>query len=239
MTSSERWVLSCLVPNFAFRVFPKWVTMHKAPPLPAKSASVDLVSSPNITRTQRSTRKWLTVTDSSTQAGHTSYPRYQCGPSGDIGEIQPSGVIKIIDRIKNIFKLSQGEYVAVEKIESALQQALTVGQIWVYGDSHQRFLVAIVHPNVYKVRHLVHDNASLDEICKSEAVKTEVLKDLTETGRAAGLKGFERVQSIGLVTEEFTVENGLMTPSQKLKRHDLLKRYKEIIDGLYSESNTS
>ena len=167
------------------------------------------------------------------------YLSYRRRPSGDIGEIQPSGVIKIVDRIKNIFKLSQGEYVAVEKIESVLQQASTVGQIWVYGDSHQRFLVAIVHPNVHKVGHLLHDSASLDEICKSDAVKAEVLKDLTETGRASGLKGFERVQNIGLVTEEFTVENGLMTPSQKLKRHDLLKRYKETIDALYSESSTS
>lgn len=120
-------------------------------------------------------------------------------------------------------------------IESVLSQASSVGQIWVYGDSHQRYLVAIVYPNEHRLTHLVSESASLDQICGSEAVKKEVLKELTDVAKTNGLKGFERVRDIGLVSEAFTIENGMMTPSQKLKRHDLLRKYKTVIEGLYAE----
>lgn len=151
-------------------------------------------------------------------------------------ELQSTGSIKIIDRKKNIFKLSQGEYVAVEKIENILQQASTVNQIWVYGDSHQRFLVAIIYPNHHSLAHLSEGGTSITSICGSEAVKKAVLHELTEVGKSGGLKGFERVHDIALVPDEFTIENGLMTPSSKLKRHELLRRYKTTIDALYAES---
>ena len=67
--------------------------------------------------------------------------------TGDIGMFLPSGALKIIDRKKNIFKLSQGEYIAPDKIEQKIQQSAYVAQIFVYGDSLQHFLVAIVVPD--------------------------------------------------------------------------------------------
>ena len=68
--------------------------------------------------------------------------------TGDIGQILPNGSLKIIDRKKNIFKLSQGEYVAPEKVENIYARAKAVGESFVYGDSLQHFNVAIVHPNL-------------------------------------------------------------------------------------------
>ncbi len=71
--------------------------------------------------------------------------------SGDIGTILPNGALKIIDRKKNIFKLSQGEYVAPEKIENICTRMEGVSEIFVYGDSLQNYLVAIIVPNEIQI----------------------------------------------------------------------------------------
>ena len=71
--------------------------------------------------------------------------------SGDIGEWLPNGAMRIIDRRKNIFKLSQGEYVAPEKIENMYTGGL-VSQIFVYGDSLQSHLVSVVVPDMQQAR---------------------------------------------------------------------------------------
>ena len=67
--------------------------------------------------------------------------------SGDVGVILPNGALKIIDRAKNIFKLSQGEYIAPEKLENIYGQIPKIAQNFVYGDSLKNFLVAIVVPD--------------------------------------------------------------------------------------------
>ena len=79
--------------------------------------------------------------------------------SGDIAQFDPiKGVFSIIDRKKNIFKLSQGEYVAPEKVELKIQQSLLVSQAFVYGDSLQHFLVAIIVPDKYCVEKWASNN---------------------------------------------------------------------------------
>jgi long-chain acyl-CoA synthetase len=67
--------------------------------------------------------------------------------SGDVAVILPNGAIKIIDRAKNIFKLSQGEYIAPEKLENIYGEIPKIAQIFVYGDSLKHFLVAVVVPD--------------------------------------------------------------------------------------------
>jgi len=67
--------------------------------------------------------------------------------SGDVGVVRPNGSIKIVDRVKNIFKLAQGEYIAPEKIENVFVQSAFIEQVWVHGNSEMAYTVAVVVPD--------------------------------------------------------------------------------------------
>lgn len=160
--------------------------------------------------------------------------------TGDVGMITPEGALKLVDRKKNILKLSQGEYVAVEKIEGAYKESTSVEQIWVYGDSFKNFLVAVVVPTEEFVKKWATTNAKnfdYSALCKDEGFKTELKSVLDAKAKDKKLKGFEVVKQIFVESEQFSVENDLMTPTFKLKRPQLTKKYKQIVDGLYASSS--
>lgn len=137
--------------------------------------------------------------------------------TGDVGTITKQGCLKIIDRTKNIWKLSQGEYIAVEYLEGVYSRSPSVEQIWVYGDSHHSFLVAVVVPK-----------AAARGLSESE-----ILQELSQTGKAAKLKGFEMIKAIHLESEPFSVENDLLTATLKIKRPQLKKKYEKEISAMY------
>ena len=107
----------------------------------------------------------------------------------------PNGQLAIIDRKKNMFKLSQGEYVAVEKIEGVCTQASLVAQIFVYGDSKENQLVAIVVPDE-EIAAIWFTKAGLKIDWQSPQFGMAVLDQLQTLGRSAGLKGFELVYAV-------------------------------------------
>ncbi|KAA0725059.1 Long-chain-fatty-acid--CoA ligase 5 [Triplophysa tibetana] len=156
--------------------------------------------------------------------------------TGDIGKWLTSGVLKIIDRKKNIFKLAQGEYIAPEKIENVYIRSAPVAQIFVHGDSLQSCLVGIVVPDPEVLPGFAEKlgvKGSIAELCKNQDVKKAIISDLVKLGREAGLKSFEQVKELYLHPEMFTIENGLLTPTLKAKRADLTKYFKLQIDSLY------
>ncbi|XP_060794987.1 long-chain-fatty-acid--CoA ligase 5 isoform X3 [Neoarius graeffei] len=158
--------------------------------------------------------------------------------TGDIGKWLPNGVLKIIDRKKNIFKLAQGEYIAPEKIENVYVRCGSVAQVFVHGDSLQSCLVAIVVPDAEILPSLAEKlgvKGSLEELCKNQQIKKAILSDLVKLGCEAGLKSFEQVKDLHLHPEQFTVENGLLTPTLKAKRGDLSKFFKREIESLYAK----
>lgn len=161
--------------------------------------------------------------------------------TGDVGAWLPGGRLKIIDRKKNIFKLAQGEYIAPEKIENVYMRSPFVMQIFVYGDSLKANLVGVVVPDPEyllpwaKQRGMSQD---LRQLCHDEKVVAAVLKSMQEEGRVVGLKGFEQVAAIHLVPEQFTVDNGLMTPTFKIKRPQALAAFQERIRELYERLPT-
>jgi len=158
--------------------------------------------------------------------------------SGDIGLWQPNGFLKIIDRKKNIFKLSQGEYVAPEKIENIYVQSKWVAQSYVYGNSMERFLVGIVVPDEEVLAvHCAANNiaGNFSDWCKNSSIRTMILKDMEEKAVANKLQGFERVKAIHLHDDLFAPENGILTPTFKLKRPNAKKVFGAVIEGLYAE----
>lgn len=162
--------------------------------------------------------------------------------SGDVGLWDERGNLRIFDRIKNIFKLAQGEYIAAEKVENVYNQSPFIAQIFVYGNSFQSSLVAIVVPDQEFVEGLFQKREeakqfkgkSFEELCGDKQFKELVLRDMKRVGDEAKLRGFERVIAIHLEPNPWTPED-LLTPSFKLKRAPAQKKYQAAIDEMYEQ----
>ncbi|NXF46779.1 ACSL5 ligase, partial [Oceanites oceanicus] len=157
--------------------------------------------------------------------------------TGDIGKWLPNGTLKIIDRKKNIFKLAQGEYIAPEKIENVYIRSAPVAQVFVHGESLRSFLIGIVVPDPETLPEFAAKlgiKGSYEDVCKNPAVKKAILEDMVRLGKQAGLKSFEQVKDLYIHTEMFSVENGLLTPTLKAKRPELVKLFQKQIEALYS-----
>ncbi|KAJ3694615.1 hypothetical protein LUZ60_010095 [Juncus effusus] len=159
--------------------------------------------------------------------------------TGDIGEWQADGSLKMIDRRKNIFKLSQGEYVAVENLENIYGFAPTVDMIWIYGNSFKSYLVAVVNPNQQAIENWAEQNGvtgDFSAICSNSRAKEFILSELAKVAKTNKLKGFEYIKMVHLDPLPFDMERDLLTPTFKKKRPQLLKYYQIIIDGLYEST---
>jgi len=157
--------------------------------------------------------------------------------TGDIGIWQIDGNLRIVDRKKNIFKLSQGEYVAAEKIENIMARSSFVAMSFVHGDSLQSKLVAIVVPDQEYLEDWAKKNGfggSYKEVCQNLKVVQIILEDMKKQGKLAKLKGFEFPKAIYVEPEPFSPENGLLTPTFKLKRPKVRDHYRKRIDILYN-----
>lgn len=125
-------------------------------------------------------------------------------------------------------KLSQGEYVALEKVENVYTACPVIQQIMVHGNPLQSYLLAIVVPDPVQLAKIASriwkkpvsetDLARLDEAVKDERVVKAILDVLTKDGTKYGLKGYEFVRRIFVTNELFSVENGCLTPTMKVRR---------------------
>ncbi|XP_035515055.1 long-chain-fatty-acid--CoA ligase 1 [Morone saxatilis] len=159
--------------------------------------------------------------------------------SGDVGQWLPNGTLRIIDRKKHIFKLSQGEYIAPEKIENVYMRCVPVLQVFVHGDSLQSYLIGIVVPDPEVFVDWVKERGfvgSYEELCQNPDVQKAVLEDMKAEGKSAGLKSFEQVKDLHLHPETFSVANGLLTPTLKSRRADIRRVFQEQISSMYSKT---
>ena len=162
--------------------------------------------------------------------------------TGDILErSSSSGAFKILDRLSNIVKLSQGEFVSLEKIEKVLLISQYVHQIFVYGDGFQHFLIAIVVPNKEFILNKmsypsIRRNSESDwrNTIKSSKLKNEILEDLKEISNKRHLSRTETVNNIYLEETEWT-DKDILTSTQKLNRTKAKTKYIEIIQQLILE----
>ena len=147
--------------------------------------------------------------------------------TGDVGMIYPNGSIKIIDRSKNIFKLSQGEYIAPEKLENIFVLSPYIAQSMVYGDSLKSCTVAIVIPEETVVAEWAEKNklGSNAEVLANEDFKKEIMEDMARLAKDNKLSGLEKPKDIYITLDAFTIDNDQLTPTFKLKRNIATKAY--------------
>lgn len=152
--------------------------------------------------------------------------------------ILPNGALKIVDRKKNIFKLSQGEYIAPEKIENIYSRCKFVGEVFIYGDSLSEFLVTVVVPN-FDILPMLTQKMGIDEkdpvkLCQIPAISEFILKEMNEQGRKDGLHGFELAKKIILSPQPFMML-GIVTSTMKLQRFQAKKHFLKEINQAYGK----
>lgn len=160
--------------------------------------------------------------------------------TGDIAEICENGCVKIIDRAKNIFKLSQGEYVEPEKLENIYIDSPYIDQIFVHGYSYKNEVVCIIVPsrnNIVEHAKKNNINDTYEELLKSPVINKLIGEELIKIAAKYKLNGIERARLFHLTATPFSVENRQLTPTHKIVRNVIVEDYKKIIDDLYNVPN--
>ncbi|CAF9904717.1 MAG: long-chain fatty acid-CoA ligase [Alectoria fallacina] len=161
--------------------------------------------------------------------------------TGDIGEFDKNGHLRMIDRKKNLVKTLNGEYIALEKLESIYRSATVVANICVYAAGDKTKPVAIIVPAEPALKKLAEENGiegnGIEDLVHSKKLNSIVLKEMQAAGRGGGLTGPEIIDGVVMSDEEWNSANGLTTAAQKINRRALLSKYQKEIDKAYAGGN--
>jgi long-chain acyl-CoA synthetase len=158
--------------------------------------------------------------------------------TGDVGELDADGYLSITDRKKELIKTSGGKYVAPGRVESALKRSIYIGQCFVIGDGRP-YPIALVGPNWDLVRSDFEIPASVttEEISKRSDVRELLLREVTE--KSADLASFETIRRIAVLPRDLTIEDGELSPTLKVKRRIVEKKFAALIDTAYASPAVS
>ncbi|HRH37510.1 MAG TPA: AMP-dependent synthetase/ligase [Flavobacteriales bacterium] len=156
--------------------------------------------------------------------------------TGDIGEITSEGFLRITDRKKEIFKTSGGKYVAPQVLENRLKESRFIEQAMVIGEN-RKFPAALIVPDF----NFLKDYCALknipfttrEELVKDKRIVDRIFEDVTKANASIG--HWEQVKKIALLTTEFTIDAGDLTPSLKLRRKQIMAKYASVVEGIYGE----
>ena len=155
--------------------------------------------------------------------------------TGDAGIFEDNGELRITDRIKDLMKTSGGKYIAPQLIESTVGADHLVEQICVIGDQ-KKFVTGLIVPNFINLKE--HCDASgIEFTSKEEVIKKPQILELYRKridDAMADFARFERIKYFTLMPKEFSIEDGEMTPTMKLKRKVIIGRYGGLIDSMYA-----
>ncbi len=155
--------------------------------------------------------------------------------TGDIGEIDDDGYLRITDRKKDIIVNSGGENIAPQRIEGVLIADEKIDQVVTYGDQ-KPYLVALVVPNQDACTLWATEQGlpetDWDHLCDSDILKKHLQTRINKALKP--LNPFEQVRRIHLLHQPFSIESGLLTPTMKIKRRKVYERYGDTLESLYS-----
>lgn len=154
--------------------------------------------------------------------------------TGDIGEMTSDGFLKITDRKKEIFKTTGGKYIAPQKLENKLMESTLIAQVMVVGEN-QRFPAALIVPAFEELEKWC-DHKGITFASKKKAVKDaqiieKYFREIERLNKDFGQ--WEKIKKFELISEEWTISNGELTPKLSLKRKVIIKNTEDTINRLY------
>jgi long-chain acyl-CoA synthetase len=154
--------------------------------------------------------------------------------TGDIGVIDPDGFIRITDRKKDIIVNSGGDNIAPARVEGVLLLEPEVGQALVFGDQKPHLVALVVpHHDFTKKFARAHGcKPDLPELVQNPAFKAAIGEAVGRANRR--LSSIERVRKFQVMPEPFSIENGYLTPTMKLRRHLIIDAHKDLLERLYA-----
>jgi long-chain acyl-CoA synthetase len=155
--------------------------------------------------------------------------------TGDVGEFDRDGFLRITDRIKNIIVTAGGKNIAPAPIENEASLSPYVGQVVMIGDKRP-FPVLLVVPDFENLGAWAKEQG-IDTANKQQLVQDPRVRELLEKetlGRLQGLAKYEAPKKLSIVAEELTIESGMLTPTMKVKRRVVEDRYRDVIEGMYA-----
>jgi long-chain acyl-CoA synthetase len=156
--------------------------------------------------------------------------------TGDVGMVDDGGFLRITDRKKDLIKTSGGKYVAPLPLESRLQEARVIEWALLVGDERP-FVTALIVPDWAALRTLHGIDGDPDVLVASPRVRAIVQRCVDELNEH--LAGFESVRAFTLVPHPFSEGNDELTPTLKPKRRVIVRRYREVIDGMYASARAA
>lgn len=156
--------------------------------------------------------------------------------TGDIGEIDADGFIKITDRKKEMFKTSGGKYIAPQLLENAMKQSLFIEQIMVIGDG-EKMPAAFIQPSFdfvkeWAKRKNIDLGSSLKDLCSNEQVIARIQEEVDHYNERFGQ--WEKIKKFELTPDVWSIDAGHLTPTMKLKRRVVKEIYKDLYEKIYS-----
>jgi long-chain acyl-CoA synthetase len=156
--------------------------------------------------------------------------------TGDIGELDAHGYLRITDRKKELFKTSGGKYIAPTRIEQMIRSSRFVSQVVLVG-SERKFPAALIVPNFEMLDSYAHHkglpNMTPAEFCENETINDLFRRQIERV--TDGVAQFEKVKKFVLLKTEMSVEGGELTPTLKVKRRVVDQKYRNLIDKMYAE----
>ena len=151
--------------------------------------------------------------------------------TGDMGFIDDDGYLHITGRIKEQYKLENGKFVVPSPLEEELKLSPFILNTLLFGLNRPFNVVLVVLDEPAIGKWAREKNLEIKDPTNDQAVKELISKELE--ARAHGFKSYEKPKAFHLIREDFTIENGLLTPSLKVRRKLVLDRYQSVLDGLY------